>query len=98
MTREELKVHCERQIKECEMWAKYCGKEPGGKLYEEHKLILELLQTEPCEKTGKWKKCWYNMITHDAFDFECSRCGQHSTFTHSYCPNCGAKMQMEVEK
>jgi len=49
MTREELKAHCERQIKECEMWAKRSGKEPGGKIYEEHKLILELLHTEPCE-------------------------------------------------
>lgn len=48
MTREELKAHCERQIKECEMWAKRSGKEPAGKIYEEHKLILELLETEPC--------------------------------------------------
>lgn len=47
MTREELKVHCEKQIKQCEMWAKHNGEEPGGKIYEEHKLILELLDQEP---------------------------------------------------
>ena len=46
MTREELKVHCEKQIKECEMWAKHKGEEPHGKIYEEHTLILELLEQE----------------------------------------------------
>ena len=50
MDREELKAHCERQIEECEKWAKLSGKEPGGKIYEEHKLILELLQSAPCEE------------------------------------------------
>ena len=47
MTREELKAHCEKQIKGCEMWARYYGKKPGGKVYEEHKLILELLEQAP---------------------------------------------------
>lgn len=49
MTREELKRHCEKQIEDCEMWAKHKGEEPHGKVYEEHKLILELLKQEPCE-------------------------------------------------
>ena len=49
-------------------------------------------------KTGRWKKCWYDLITHATFDFQCSCCGQHSTSTHSYCPNCGAKMAKEVKK
>lgn len=44
MTKEELKEHCERQIKMCEEWAKGNGREPSGKTYEEHKLILELLE------------------------------------------------------
>lgn len=46
MTREELKTHCEKQVEACEMWAKYKGEEPHGKVYEEHKLILELLEQE----------------------------------------------------
>lgn len=46
MTKEELKAHCKRQIEGCEMWAKYRGEEPSGKIYEEHKLILELLEQE----------------------------------------------------
>ena len=50
MTREELKVHCEKQIENCEMWAKHKGEEPHGKVYEEHKLILELLEQETVSK------------------------------------------------
>ena len=46
MTREELKAHCERQVKACEMWAHTRGEKPSGKVYEEHKLILELLEQE----------------------------------------------------
>lgn len=45
MTREELKQHCEKQVKQCEMWAEYKHEVPGGKIYEEHKLILELLDS-----------------------------------------------------
>ena len=47
MTREELKEHCEKQIQMCEMWANGKGEKPHGKVYEEHKLILELLEQEP---------------------------------------------------
>jgi len=46
MTREELKTHCEKQIRACEMWARSQGEKPCGKIYEEHKLILELLEQE----------------------------------------------------
>ena len=49
MTREELKRHCLKQVENCEIWAKHHGEEPHGKIYEEHKLILELLAQEPCE-------------------------------------------------
>jgi hypothetical protein len=47
MTREELREHCKRQVEGCEMWAKSKGEEPSGKVYEEHKLILELLEQQP---------------------------------------------------
>lgn len=50
MTREELKTHCEKQIENCEMWALWKGEEPHGKVYEEHKLILELLEQETVSK------------------------------------------------
>lgn len=44
MTIEELKQHCEKQVKACEMWAENRGQEPSGKIYEEHKLILDLIK------------------------------------------------------
>ena len=44
MTREELKAHCLKQIENCEIWARLKGEEPYGKVYEEHELILELLE------------------------------------------------------
>lgn len=44
MTIEELKEHCEKQIQQCEFWARTRDEEPGGKVYEEHKLILELIE------------------------------------------------------
>jgi hypothetical protein len=44
MTKEELREHCEKQVKACEMWAENRGQEPSGKIYEEHKLILDLIK------------------------------------------------------
>ena len=57
MTREELKEHCKKQIESCEMWAAYKGQEPHGKIYEEHKLILELLEQEPTTKNDLGVDC-----------------------------------------
>ena len=47
MTREELKAHCKKEIEMCEFWAH--GKDEelnNSKIYQEHKLILELLEQE----------------------------------------------------
>ena len=49
MTREELKEHCKKQIEMCEFWAKSRGEEPCGKPYEEHKMVLELLEQQSSE-------------------------------------------------
>lgn len=47
MTKEELKAHCERQIQEFERVEKIMPVTPNAwKHYEEHKLILELLEQE----------------------------------------------------
>lgn len=51
MTKEELKEHCKRQVECCEMWARNNGGEPHGKVYEEHKLILDLINT--LEQSGE---------------------------------------------
>lgn len=48
MTREELKEHCKRQIQQFERVEKIMPVTPNDwKRYEEHKLILELLEQEP---------------------------------------------------
>lgn len=44
MTKEELRAHCEKQVRICEELAKGNGREPSGKIYEEHKLILDLIK------------------------------------------------------
>lgn len=47
MTREELKEHCERQIQQFERVEKLMPVTPNDwKRYEEHKLVLELLERE----------------------------------------------------
>lgn len=47
MTREELKAHCERQVQQFERVEKIMPVTPNDwKRYEEHKLILELLEQE----------------------------------------------------
>lgn len=41
------------------------------------------------QKSGKWEdlhRCWV-----------CSECGQQTHIEHKYCPNCGAKMESEVQ-
>ena len=53
MTREELKAHCEKQVEMCEMRVIGKGEKPSGKIYEEHKLILELLEQKPCDAVSR---------------------------------------------
>ena len=57
MTKEELKEHCKRQIQQFERIEKIMPVTPNDwKRYEEHKLILELLDQEPIlEKINKMK-------------------------------------------
>ena len=53
MTREELKEHCKKTVEQCEMWAIHRGEEPSGKVYEEHKAILDILSQEPCDAISR---------------------------------------------
>ena len=105
MTREELRKHCERQIRVCETWSKATGV-PKGKVYDEYRLILELLDNEHKVKVGKWIR-WHEEITTDNAVIEykphckCSECNKeydsYSTLFMNYCPNCGARMEKEVK-
>ena len=50
MTREELREHCERQIKQFERAEKIMPVTLNDwRRYEEHKMVLELLEPEPCD-------------------------------------------------
>lgn len=113
MTREELKRHCLKQIEGCEMWARYKGEEPHGKVYEEHKLILELLGQEPLE-VGKLPPVTQEPKTvlysgdgyangYMVYDMaECPNCGYEyeesdKDWGLSFCPNCGQSLNWEIE-
>ena len=61
MTREELKEHCEMQIKLCELIAVDKGEKPSGKVYEEHKLILELLEQESVLEKVRVEMNYHNL-------------------------------------
>lgn len=95
MTREELKEHCLKEIKMCEMWARLKGEDTHRKLYEEHNLILELLEHEP--RKGEWLRM-SDLSEQEDDRYKCSRCGNvihHKnkmdlyTF-NSWCGRCGS--------
>lgn len=45
---------------------------------------------------GRW--VWTEAGEEDYEQYwACSKCGEHTYFITNYCPNCGAKMDMEVE-
>ena len=55
-------------------------------------LLDEHLSINPCAdvevvKYGRW-------IKHEGYD-ECNLCHTKTIFGHNYCPNCGAKMEVE---
>ena len=58
-----------------------------------YEMAIEALEQEP--KTGHW----IDMTSGYAFNDKCSECGYivHIQFIneYKYCPNCGAKMQIE---
>lgn len=59
-------------------------------------MIRKLLKREPRE--GHWIKFVENNRQHK---IECSKCGytepEYATFIRNYCPNCGKRMQTEME-
>ena len=101
MTREELKEHCLNEIKMCEIWARRNGEESCRKVYEEHKLILELLEQE--SRKGHWIDTKENstntrgQIIHEVICSECNGIAYFRSIGNKYiganiCPNCGADM------
>lgn len=55
----------------------------------------ELPPIQPKAKVGKWKNTRPSNMSDNIV---CSVCGYDSIANYQYCPNCGAKMESEVEK
>lgn len=59
--------------------------------------LWKLPPVQPTRPTGKWiEKEDYNLDTY----YECSECGEDyciegDILIHKYCPNCGARMEVE---
>ncbi len=47
---------------------------------------------QPEQKKGKWRE-----MNHD-LGFECSECGWESYYKYDFCPNCGARMEVEEDE
>ena len=104
MTREELREHC---IREIDWFEKFGYKKVMNcfdkKRYEEHKLVLELLDQEP--KIGHWiYRTSDDYLGELNRYYECSECGRTvgdavgDIYTeYPYC-HCGAKMVKDGEK
>lgn len=57
-------------------------------------MAIETLQAEPV-KHGEWEK---NEPLPSEWQYKCSKCGVPSkSNSHNFCPNCGAKMDKEIE-
>lgn len=53
------------------------------------------IEDEPI-KHGKWKRVSADKYVQHAYAFyRCSECGEDIIGEHNYCPNCGAKMEVE---
>lgn len=76
MTREELKAHCKKQVEMCEMWAKAKGEQPCGRIYEEHKLILELLEQEPIRTQKAFEQGKHDGYLHAKADLTWIPCNK----------------------
>ena len=80
MTREELKEHCKRQIQQFERVKKLMPVTPNDwKRYEEHKLVLNLLEQEPT--TRNCFGCKHSKDNHNAGTEECHLCMWENQYT-----------------
>ena len=58
--------------------------------------LLALPSAQPERKKGKWINRSLNILYPEWERYTCSVCGEHSN-RYDYCPNCGAKMDEEIE-
>ena len=61
------------------------------------KLLAKLGEYEDAEEQGSLYRThglWIKINDGFYFDFKCSVCGNLNEFARNYCPNCGAKMDL----
>lgn len=72
--------------------------DPEDVFRKDHEALTEAVEILKEAKHGKWGQCYENW-RHQIEGDKCSICGfQHygTSITHyHYCPNCGAKMDLE---
>jgi len=57
---------------------------------------IDNLPSVSTEKTGRWKRVSIDKyIQHAMAYYKCSECGGQTIGQTEYCPNCGAKMEVE---
>lgn len=95
-------------MKALECCAEYCCGECPYQKYNStdyilkcsHKLIADLANADlKPERHGKWIEYTYRShCNNEKKDrYRCSICHHIEKFPTAYCPNCGAKMDLEVE-
>ncbi|MBQ6024559.1 MAG: hypothetical protein IJL20_02995 [Lachnospiraceae bacterium] len=103
MTIEELKEHCVRQITEFERIKEIMPVTPNGyKHYEEHKIVLQLIEAiseilEQKPRKGEWLRM-SDLSEQKDNRYKCSRCGnvvhhrdKINLYTfNSWCGRCGS--------
>ena len=60
-------------------------------------MIESLPSAQPERKTGKWIDETFEPWGLVYHPYKCDQCGEHSEADSNYCPNCGAKMDGEIE-
>jgi hypothetical protein len=62
-------------------------------------ILEELPPVTPQQRVGKWiqTKDDCDGVNFYDFSFECSKCGREQSFKSNYCPNCGAKMEVNAD-
>lgn len=65
-----------------------------------HALSWAIQALNEQQRTGRWERHYYRPNVYADLYWHCSECGyknddQYANVYHKFCPNCGARMEME---
>ena len=102
MTLDEAIKHAEEVAEQNEWFEKnYLESIQCKECAEEHRQLAEWLKElkeyrEQEPKTGHWKRISIDKYSeHAKYWYRCDRCGKDNLGNTDWCPNCGAKMEVE---